>query len=558
MLNFKWFDNLIQYYNLSQKLLNNRNIFFVWWIIRDILLNIKTNNFEDIDITLAWNPSYIFDKIDKSYWSIFKTDKFWTITIVDKVKNCKFEITPFREEWTYSDSRHPDELKWTNNLINDSLRRDFTINSLYYSYIRSTWNNAICDISEEDISADKIKFLKLIKRKKYIIVDAKKPIVILFDKELILKIVKNWIIDRDYLFYLIWWKCSLHLLLDPNWWLEDIIKQKIKAVWDSDDRIQEDALRIIRWIRFVSTMNSHDLINFDFDTKTWISMKKYYFLLRNIAKERIIQEMKRVFSWWNAFWFIWLMDELNILWFLFPSLERCKCNNQTTRYHIFDTYTHSLLSLYHLQKFSNNYLVRFWMLYHDVGKPDQYYRTSIKKDEESQQELYKLPIMHPEIWSEYTKDDFSKLWFSKKEVEEISFYVKYHMYPWELLNMWDNKRKKEIKKFISNYWIDKLLNLCDITIWDRLWQYNPLQHSNIEWIYNLKEEIKQIYEISWRTTLKDLAVNWKDILKIVWKEWPLIWQILNKLLEFVLEDESKNNKAILLKEAKKIAKSINN
>ena len=146
MLNLAWFDNLILYYHLATKLLNNENIFFVGWIIRDILLNLKTEKFEDIDITCAENPSEVFANLDKSYGSIFKTDKFWTITIVDKKLNCQFEITPFREEWTYSDSRHPDELKWTSSLIKDSIRRDFTINCLYYAWV---WDQKRLKRSEE-------------------------------------------------------------------------------------------------------------------------------------------------------------------------------------------------------------------------------------------------------------------------------------------------------------------------------------------------------------------------------------------------------------------------
>jgi hypothetical protein len=91
------------------------------------------------------------------------------------------------------------------------------------------------------------------------------------------------------------------------------------------------------------------------------------------------------------------MDELNILQYYFPALKNCKNNNQPIRYHPFDTYIHTILCLYHLQQINTNYLVRFAMLYHDVGKPDQYYWASIKKDEESQSELYKLEINHPII-----------------------------------------------------------------------------------------------------------------------------------------------------------------
>ena len=375
--------------------------------------------------------------------------------------------------------------------------------------------------------------------------------MIVQDNLLIQKIIKDGIIQKDEIIKLVGKFDYLHIIFDPQFWINDILNQKIRAVWVADNRINEDALRIIRWIRFVSILNTYEHINFDFETKTWLAMKKYYFLIRKVANERVIQEMKKVFKKWNAFGFVALMDELNILQYYFPALKNCKNNNQPTRYHPFDTYAHTILCLYHLQQINSNYLVRLAMLYHDVGKPDQYYWASIKKDEESHSELYKLEINHPVIWEEITQIDFKKLWFSKKEVEEISFYVRYHMYPGELMFMSEKKKIREIKKFISDYGVERLLNLCDITIWDRLGQYNPLQHSNIQWVFDLKEEIDKIYKESGRITLKELNISWTDIIKLWW-EWPQIWIILNKLLDFVIEDETRNEKHILVQKAEQL------
>jgi len=551
MLNFNWFDNLISYFRFAQENLNNKNVFFVGWIIRDLLLNIKKDNFDDIDVTLAGEPNKVFANLNQNAWSIFKTDKFGTITIVDKKNKCQYEITPFRTEWDYSDARHPDELNWSSSLLEDSIRRDFTMNCLYYHYLETTNQEKLKNFVEStDLTDEKIK--KKLKKDGFVLIKTNfTPILIVQNHLIIDKFVKKWKIQENEIKNIIWEFKKLHIVFDPQNGINDIINQKIKAVWNADDRVKEDALRIIRAIRFVSILNQYEHINLDFDSKTWLSLKKYYFLIRKVAKERVVQEMKKVFKKWNAFGFIALMDELNILKYYFPALLNCKNNHQPTRYHPFDTYSHIILCLYHLQQINTNYLVRFAMLYHDVGKPDQYYWASIKKDEASQQELYKLEINHPIIWSEIALNEFKKLWFSNKESEEIAFYVKYHMYPGELLFMSENKRKNEIKKFISKYGVEKLLNLCDITIWDRLGQYNPLQHSNIQWIIDLKKEINTIYEESGRITLKDLAVNGNDIKQLGFS-WPEIWKVLNQLLELVLEEKIENKKEVLLKKAKEL------
>lgn len=548
MLHFDWFKNLVPYFQFAQKSLREKDIFLVGWVIRDILLNIQKDNFKDIDITLAKDPWKLYEDIDQDSWSIFKTDKFWTVTIVDKEKDCNYEITPFRKEGDYSDCRHPNKLEWTDNLLEDSIRRDFTINCLYYTYIDSNEETFL----EKQEFKDPDKLIKQLKSDWFAILE--KDILILKDKHIIEKVFKHWKIDKTLLKKYIWDFWKLHIIIDPHLWIQDMLNQKLKAVWNPDDRIKEDALRIIRAIRFVSVLNMHTHINLDFDSKTWLALKKYYFLIRKIATERIIQEIKKVFKKWNPFWFISLMEELNILKYIFPGINDLKHIDQPTRYHPFDCYTHTILALHHLQQINTNYLVRFAMLYHDVWKLDQYYRTSIKKDEETQTELYKLEINHPIIWAEIARNDFKKLWFSKKEIEEISFYVLYHMFPWELLFMNEKKQEREIKKFISKYGVERLLNLCDITIWDRNWQYNPLQHSNLDSVFDLKNKINRIYKETWRITLKEIKVNWKDIVKLLWKSWPEVGNILNQLLEFVLEDEKRNDKKILLQKAEQIIK----
>ncbi|MBP6256752.1 hypothetical protein KA405_03360 [Patescibacteria group bacterium] len=71
--------------------------------------------------------------------SCFRTEKFGTMTLVDKATDphCFYEITPFREETGYADNRHPDQITRSNNLLADSCRRDFTINSIYRKTIQT-------------------------------------------------------------------------------------------------------------------------------------------------------------------------------------------------------------------------------------------------------------------------------------------------------------------------------------------------------------------------------------------------------------------------------------
>jgi hypothetical protein len=80
-----------------------------------------------------------------------------------------------------------------------------------------------------------------------------------------------------------------------------------------------------------------------------------------------------------------------------------------------------------------------------------------------------------------------------------------------------------------------------------------LQHSNIQWVFDLKEEINKIYEETGRITLKELNISWNDILKLGWVG-PRVWEILAKLLDFVIEDETRNEKHILISKAEQLLK----
>ena len=135
MINFEWLDNLIPYYKFATNSLKKDCVFLVGGIIRDLLIWKQTDNFTDIDITCSDDPEKLYKQIDQKDIHIFKTEKFGTITVLPKDKSCQYETTPFRTEWVYEDVRHPSELEWTDSLWKDSLRRDFTINCLYYTYV---------------------------------------------------------------------------------------------------------------------------------------------------------------------------------------------------------------------------------------------------------------------------------------------------------------------------------------------------------------------------------------------------------------------------------------
>ena len=262
-----------------------------------------------------------------------------------------------------------------------------------------------------------------------------------------------------------------------------------------------------------------------------------------MAKERIKEELCKPFIKWNPFAFVVLLDASGMLPILFPALAKTKFVDQPIRYHAFDVYTHIMLSLKAIQEMNSDYLVRFAMLYHDVWKVAQYAAYDNAKTKEEKQIIFSWPLNHRESSPILMKEDFSALWFSKKEIEMIERYIHEHHTPGEILNSHPNNRIKKVRKLYSEKWYEMVNNLFDINIADRLWQENPLQNSSdLTDSYYLKELLNQLKNSEWQFEMKDLAIDWEKLMKYFKLEPSrTVWELLHQAFDRVLTDINNRN-----------------
>lgn len=579
MIHLSHIPYLQKHIDYLSNIIDSKTLFLVWWSVRDVLLDITTDPI-DIDLTCAWHPNTLREEMffDEELMSRFRTEKFGTMTILPKNGHMKwiaYELTPFRTEGIYTDVRHPDDIFWSNHLSQDSKRRDFTINCLYYTY--TSWS------SEQQQKIHEHESKELTKEQQYIQLTSKQKdrffkdanVCILHNSKSIETIFPEWILDTKALENHLWiieqyhtkkyeknihnLNTNLHILIDLHEWMKDMLHHKIKTVGNPEDRFTEDALRILRWVRFPNILNQKipnrwkQNSSFDIEKKTRDAMKKHASLVLWLAKERIHEELVKVFSWKNPFGYICLLDELNILKILFPELHACKNNIQPIRYHPFDTYNHTLLALHVLQNTDVNYLAKLAMLYHDVGKPEQYAYISEQKkihgDEPIDMSWYQH---HTETWAIIWAKAFANLWCSKKECEEISRYIKRHHRPWEILDSSKKNRMKKIRLLLSDGWLEMSLNLVEIAIADRKWQFNPLQSPAIEELYDMRETLQLLHNQEWRFTTKELDITGKEIMKHYnLKPGPRVWEIISACFDRVAWDViTRNNKKTILRHLK--------
>ncbi len=573
MLDFSKLKLLARHKKNLDHYLHRRDCFLIGGAVRDLILGVEQNP-QDIDATIAGNPTTIYAQIDDPELDHFITEKFGTITLLPtqgKFKGINYEITPLRTETQYDDFRHPKEITWSEDLLLDAKRRDFSINTIYYSYqeLKKPQYPKSQEIKNEE------GLLKILTQQGFIYLSNTATLIIQ-NHNYIQQIFPKGQIDLDMLYYFLdiqqieyLWethsknkstskskasnqKIQIQILIDPFEGIQDLSRKKIRAVGDPLDRFEEDALRVLRAIRIPVVLNhqllsqknkKEKILTFDFDNDTWKAIKLKARNLEHIAKERIKEELFKIFRKGSPFNAIALLDEAEILPIIFPALEATKKIDQPIRYHPFDIYAHTLLTLYHLEQLNSDPLARFAMLYHDVGKVGQYQAYGENLSKEEIRAILAGPLNHRFSSAELAKRDFATLGMSKKEIETIQRYIREHHTPGEILLGDPNNWNKKVRKLLSEVGFEKVDTLFDINIADRMGMFNPLQNSSdLSDSYELKKILRILQQEEGQFTTKDLAIDGNQLIQhFQIKPGKIVGDLLTLALEWVLGDIKKRN-----------------
>ena len=302
--------------------------------------------------------------------------------------------------------------------------------------------------------------------------------------------------------------------------LEDLSNKTIRTVNNPNIRFKEDGLRILRCLRFSSTLN----FNIEKNTSKAIFENKE--ILNKISTERINQEFSKLICGRNIE--KTLTEYIEIIGVFIPEILQLKDFKQNNSYHIYDVLTHTIKSLTFIE---SDLELRMVMLLHDIGKP-----TTYTEDINSIGHFYKHNIKSAEI----AKNILIRLKYPNKVIDNIVLLIKNHD-----IQILENKKavKKRINKLGS---IELFFKLLEIKRADILAQ-NPIylkdriiQIDNLEKIAN---EIKYNKEC---TSLNTLQINGKDLINLGIPEGRLIGEILTILLNEVIEGNILNNRNILL------------
>ena len=320
------------------------------------------------------------------------------------------------------------------------------------------------------------------------------------------------------------------LVIDPFDGQKDLKNKVIRAVGNPEDRFSEDALRMMRAVRFAATLD------FKVEEKTAKAIKKNSHLLQAISKERIRDEFVKIIMADKAADGIEMLRELSLLKYILPELEEGYGISQN-KHHIYNVYEHSLLSLKFAAQKKFNLYVRIATLLHDIAKP------RVKKGEGPDSTFYN----HEIVGAKMTCQILDSLRFSKKDIEKITKLVRYHLFYYHPEEVGLNSVRRLVRKMGP----ENMEELLQVRMADRIGSGCPKAEP-----YKLRY-LKYVIDKTSQDpiTVKTLEVSGNDVMKILnIKPGPKIGMILDILLGYALEDPKKNKKEILEKEIEKLNK----
>lgn len=319
-------------------------------------------------------------------------------------------------------------------------------------------------------------------------------------------------------------------IVDPFGGQADIKSGLIRAVGDPSKRFKEDALRLMRAIRIATQLN------FDIENDTLEAIKKNASLIKEVAGERVKDELSKILESMNPYMGITLLREAGILKIILPEVEDCFGVVQEGPKHerIYDIGEHSLLTLKSTP--SMDPLVRLAALLHDIGKVDTF-----KKDRSGNVTFYGHDIVGGKKVLEIAK----RLNFSKKQSDKLYKLVRFHMFTVD-----EDQTDSAIRRFIRNVGVDNVDDVLALRVGDRLGGGTPTPTS---WrMEKFKDRIKQVLHKPFSIT--DLKVNGEDIMReLNIPPSRKVGKVLDKLFQEVSEDSSKNTREYLLTKVKELA-----
>ena len=411
--------------------------------VRDTLLG---RNPQDWDITTSATPQQVKMLFERT---IDTGIEHGTVTVM--LDHVGYEVTTYRIDGEYEDSRHPKDVTFTSNLIEDLKRRDFTINAMAYN-------------------------------------------------------------DKDG-------------LIDAFDGIGDLNNGIIRCVGNPLERFSEDALRMLRAVRFAAQLG------FSIEENTKRAIEELAPTIEKISAERIQIELVKLLVSAHPEE-IKTVYELGLSRIILPEFDRMMQTPQNNKHHIFSVGEHTIQTLMNVRA---DKILRLTMLFHDVAKP-----VCRSTDEEGQEHYYK----HPKVGAEMTKDILKRLKFDNDTIKRTCKLIEAH----------DDRPQispRNIRRAINRIGIEQFPDIFEVKRADILGQSEYKKKEKLAYVDEYERTYEEIISQNQCIQKKDLQINGRDLIAMGMKPGKQMGEVIDQLFESVLENPELNDREKLIELAHK-------
>ena len=362
-----------------------------------------------------------------------------------------YEVTTYRIDGEYEDARHPKEVTFTSNLIEDLKRRDFTINAMAY-------NDCVGIVDEFD-------------------------------------------------------------------GIGDLNKGVIRCVGNPMERFSEDALRMLRAVRFAAQLG------FSIEENTKVAIRTLAPTIAKVSVERIAVELVKILTS-NHPEEIRTAYELGLTQIFMPEFDRAMETPQNNIHHMYSVGEHTIEALKNVQPEKN---IRLVMLMHDLAKP------VVKTTDEQGQDHFRG---HTQAGADMAKMILRRLKFDNATIDLVSKMVKHH----------DDRPEKptSVRRMFSAIGVENVPMLLEMKRADLLGQSTYQREQKMSLVDYYEAQYQECMKEKTCLTKKDMAINGSDLIAMGMKQGRAVGEVIDQLFEMVLDTPALNEKEKLTELAHKL------
>ena len=419
--------------------------------VRDSLLGQEP---KDWDICTSALPEQIMEVFSELH-CIPTGLAYGTVTV--RYEGESYEVTTFRKELGYSDSRHPDGVRFLNSLKEDLARRDFTINAM-----AADRNGQVTDLFGGSA---------------------------------------------------------------------DLEHGLIRCVGEARERFAEDALRMLRALRFAARFG------FSMEEKTAGAIHEQKERLLHVAPERLRKELSGLLCGRDA---VPILDRFSdVVFLLIPELADSKGFRQFNYHHALDVWQHSLLTLSSIPATEP---LRLAALLHDIGKPSCFHFDKY---------LVGHFYGHAKLSCAYTQRILRRLRYDNDTIDTVCTLIRCHDTPLMPRPKEGGSREKTLRRLLGKLGQERLLQLIELKRADRLGKGNVDTAQVDAQINEIRALLQGILEQALCVRQDQLAVNGRDLMALGMAPGPEMGQLLRQMLDAVIEGDLNNDREVLVEFAQK-------